>query len=64
MTYAGNAADALLKCATKMSEDKSVRDELVLISDSTPIRNFYDLAIKPLYEVRLPCSCDELIKGL
>ncbi|KAI1731622.1 3-beta hydroxysteroid dehydrogenase/isomerase family domain-containing protein [Ditylenchus destructor] len=50
LTYAGNVAYALLKCAEKLTTDKTLRNEVVIICDHTPVRNIYDLMLKRLYE--------------
>ncbi|KAI6235709.1 Epimerase domain-containing protein [Aphelenchoides besseyi] len=39
LTYAGNAAEALICCARKLANDVSIRSEVVNVLDSTPVQS-------------------------
>jgi len=49
-TYAGNVAHALLKVASELYSKPDMKDEIVLIADSTPNLNIYDQLLLPIFE--------------
>jgi hypothetical protein len=51
MTYAGNAADALIKCAERVESFVTAQQETVNISDSTPVKPLFDGIACDCYEV-------------
>lgn len=53
MTYAGNVAEAFIQFANKMIEDRTIDNEIVLVQDNTPVKDIYELALKPCYTVLL-----------
>lgn len=64
MTYAGNVAAALSKCAEKLAVDRSLQKELVLITDATPIANVYDAVVLPIRSVSCSNAVDKPVNAL
>uniref|UniRef100_A0AC35TK61 3Beta_HSD domain-containing protein n=1 Tax=Rhabditophanes sp. KR3021 TaxID=114890 RepID=A0AC35TK61_9BILA len=63
MTYAGNAASAVIKCSEKLIKEisnknmneKSISGEIIIISDHTPVINLRKAVLNPLLEENDNC---------
>lgn len=53
MTYAGNAADALIRCAERIENFELAQQETINISDSTLVKSLFDGIARDCYEVVL-----------
>ncbi|KAI6190640.1 NAD dependent epimerase/dehydratase family protein [Aphelenchoides bicaudatus] len=49
-TYAGNAADAVIRCAEQIESFELAQQEIVNISDPTPVKSLFDGVARDCYE--------------